>query len=70
VRCCEVWHGRVLQGFLIKMERPKKQTKYPKIQTIFERNKQFKVVENTLNPKLIAINNIKRFTIPEKVDGS
>jgi len=46
------------------------QTKYHKIYTIFDRNKDFKVIEGVINPKLIGIENIKGFIVSEKIDGT
>ncbi len=46
------------------------QTKYHKIYTIFDRNEKFKVIEGSINPKLIGIENIKNFIVSEKIDGT
>jgi|TARA_Y100000310_G_scaffold140352_2_gene139800 hypothetical protein len=45
-------------------------TKYPKLQTLWERDDKFKVVEGNLNPKLEAIRNIKNFVVTEKYHGT
>jgi len=45
------------------------QTKYRKIYTIFERDKNFKVT-SVLNPKLVGIKNIKEFIVTDKIDGT
>ena len=45
------------------------QTKFPKIYTIFERDKNFKIVEGVINPKLVGIENIKDFVVTEKIYG-
>jgi len=45
-------------------------TKFSKIYTIFERDKKFKIVEGVINPKLVGIENIKKFVVTEKIDGT
>ncbi len=45
-------------------------TKYPKIQTLWERNSNWKVISGKLNPKLEALKNIRKFILTEKYDGT
>jgi len=45
-------------------------TKYPKIQTLWERDSNFKVYEGHLNPKLSSLGNIKNFILTEKYHGT
>ncbi len=45
-------------------------TKYRKIYTLFERDKNFKVINGVLNPRLEGIKNIKDFIVTEKIDGT
>lgn len=46
------------------------QTKFPKIYTLYDRDKKFKLIERVINPKLIGIKNIKEFVVSEKIDGT
>ena len=45
-------------------------TKYRKIYTLFERSKDFKVIEGTFNEELKGIRNIKNFVLTMKIDGT
>ena len=54
----------------MEKEELRSQTKFPKIYTLFERDKKFKLVEGVINPKLIGIKNIKEFVVSEKIDGT
>jgi len=47
---------------------PEGYPKYPKIETCFNRDKKFKVDENSI--RLPEINNIKRWLVTEKIDGT
>ena len=54
----------------MEKEELKRQTKFPKIYTIFDRDKKFKLIEEVINPELIGIENIKGFVVSEKIDGT
>jgi len=48
----------------------KTQTKFPKIYTLYDRGKDFKLIEGVINPKLVGIENIKEFVVSIKIDGT
>jgi len=54
----------------MEKEELRSQTKFPKIYTIFDRDKKFKAIEGVINPELIGIENIKGFVVSEKIHGT
>lgn len=54
----------------MEKEELRSKTKFPKINTIFDRDKKFKVIEGVINPKLIGIENIKEFVVSIKIHGT